>query len=148
MNVILLEKINNLGALGDEVSVKSGFGRNYLIPQGKALAATTANVEMFKARRAELEKVAQESLQAAQSRAEQLNGTSITIARKAGNEGKMFGSVTNQDIAEAITNAGSVVEKREVRLPMGAIREIGEYDIDIAVHSDVAAQIKLVIEAE
>ncbi|MCW8931789.1 MAG: 50S ribosomal protein L9 [Gammaproteobacteria bacterium] len=148
MNVILLEKINKLGQLGDQVSVKAGFGRNYLIPQGKALPATEANVKMFEGRRAELEAAAAESLGAANARAEGLNDKEVVIVRKAGEEGRMFGSVSNADIAEALTAAGASVEKREVRMPEGAIRELGEYEIAIHLHSDVDAIVKIIVEAE
>jgi len=148
MNVILLEKINKLGALGDQVSVKAGFGRNFLIPQGKALPATEANVKMFEGRRAELEAAAAESLGSANARAEELNGKEVVIVRKAGEEGRMFGSVNNTDVAEALVAAGAKVEKREVRMPEGAIRELGEYDIDIHLHSDVNATVKVIVEAE
>ena len=148
MNVILLEKINKLGALGDQVSVKAGFGRNYLIPQGKALPATESNVKMFEARRAELEAAAADSLGAASARAEGLNGKEVVIVRKAGEEGRMFGSVNNTDVAEALVAAGAQVEKREVRMPEGAIREIGEYEIDIHLHTDVNVTVKVIVEAE
>ena len=148
MNVILLEKINKLGALGDQVSVKAGFGRNFLIPQGKALPATEANVAMFEGRRAELEAAAAESLGSANARAEELNGKEVVIVRKAGDEGRMFGSVNNTDVAEALVAAGAKVEKREVRMPEGAIRELGEYDIDIHLHTDVNATVKVIVEAE
>ncbi len=148
MNIILLEKINKLGQLGDQVSVKSGFGRNYLIPQGKALPATDANIKMFETRRAELEASAAELLSAATKRAETLSGKEVVIVRKAGDEGRMFGSVTNGDISEALTAAGEVVEKREVRMPEGAIRELGEYEIDIHLHTDVNATVKVLVEAE
>lgn len=148
MNIILLEKINKLGALGDQVSVKAGFGRNYLIPHGKALPATEANVKMFEERRAELEANADESLAAAATRAEVLNGTEVVIVRKAGEEGRMFGSVTNGDVAEALNAAGAEVEKREVRMPEGAIRELGEYDIELHLHTDVNATVKIIVEAE
>ncbi|MBF0265183.1 MAG: 50S ribosomal protein L9 [Gammaproteobacteria bacterium] len=148
MNVILLEKINNLGALGDKVNVKPGYGRNFLIPQGKALPATAANVEKFEARRAELEKAAADALADANSRAEQLNGKQFVIVRKSGDEGKMFGSVTNGDIADTITAAGIEIAKREVRLPEGAIRELGEYTVTIHVHTDVNADVTILVEAE
>ena len=148
MNVILLEKINKLGALGDQVSVKAGFGRNYLIPQGKALPATESNVKMFEERRAELESAAADSLNAATKRAEELNDKEVVIVRKAGDEGRMFGSVTNLDVAEALNAAGAKVEKREVRMPEGAIRELGEYDIAIHLHTDVNAIVKVIVEAE
>ena len=148
MNIILLEKINKLGALGDQVSVKAGFGRNYLIPHGKALPATEANVKMFEERRAELEANAAESLAAAAARAEALSGTEVVIVRNAGDEGRMFGSVTNSDVADALNAAGASVEKREVRMPEGAIRELGEYDIELHLHTDVNATVKIIVEAE
>ena len=148
MNVILLEKINKLGALGDQVSVKAGFGRNFLIPKGKALPATDANIKMFEERRAELETEAAKSLAAAEARAEQLNGKEVVIVRKAGDEGRMFGSVSISDIAEALTAAGAEVAKREVRMPEGAIRELGEYDIDIHMHTDVNSTVKVIVEAD
>lgn len=148
MNIILLEKINNLGALGEKVKVKSGYGRNFLIPQGKAIPATAANVEKFESQRAELEKLAAESMASAQVRAEQLNGKEIVIVRKAGDEGRMFGSVTNGDVAESISAAGIEVAKREIRMPSGAIRELGEYEITIHLHSDLNATITLLVEAE
>jgi len=148
MNVILLEKINRLGVLGDQVKVKAGFGRNYLIPQGKALPATKANVEMFESRRAELEKAAAESMASAQARADQLNGKEVVIVRKAGDEGRMFGSVNNQDVADALTAAGNEVAKREVRMPEGAIRELGEYELQLHLHTDVNASVKVIVEAE
>jgi large subunit ribosomal protein L9 len=148
MNVILLEKINNLGALGEKVKVKSGYGRNFLIPQGKAIPATTANVEKFESQRAELEKLAAESMGLANTRAEQINGKEIVIVRKAGEEGRMFGSVTNTDVADAITATGIEVAKREIRMPSGAIRELGEYEITIHLHSDVNATVTILVEAE
>ena len=148
MNVILLEKINKLGELGEQVSVKAGFGRNYLIPQGKALPATETNVKMFEERRAELEAAAAEAVSAANARAETLEGKEVVIVRKAGDEGRMFGSVTNHDVAEALTVAGTAVEKREVRMPEGAIRELGEYDIEIHLHTDVNTTVKVIVEAE
>lgn len=148
MEVILLEKIANLGGLGDKVSVKAGYGRNYLLPKGKAVAATAAKIAEFEARRAELEKAAAEKLSAAKGRAEVLNNLSVTIAHKAGDEGKLFGSVGTQNIAEALTQAGSKVERHEVRLPEGAIRQVGEYEIDIELHSDVVATVKLTVVAE
>lgn len=148
MNVILLEKINKLGELGEQVSVKAGFGRNYLIPEGKALPATEANVKMFEERRAELEAAAAEAVSAANARAETLEGKEVVIVRKAGDEGRMFGSVTNHDVAEALTVAGTAVEKREVRMPEGAIRELGEYDIEIHLHTDVNTTVKVIVEAE
>lgn len=148
MNIILLENINNLGKLGDQVKVKAGYGRNYLIPQGKALPATKHNIEVFEARRAELEKLAQDTLQAARDKAQSLNGMEVIISRKAGDEGRMFGSVNNQDIAEAISANGVEVAKREVRMPAGAIRELGEYEINIHLHAEVDATVKVIIQAE
>ncbi len=148
MNVILLEKINKLGALGDQVAVKAGFGRNYLIPQGKALPATEANIKMFEERRADLEAQAAKTLSAAEARMAVLSGKEVVIVRKAGDEGRMFGSVTNNDIADALTAAGAEVAKREVRMPQGAIRELGEYDIEIYLHTDVNLTVKVIVEAE
>jgi len=149
MEVILLENIVNLGTLGDKVDVKSGFGRNYLLPQGKAVPATAANVAEFEARRAELEKIAAETLAAAEARAEAINALGqISIGANAGEEGKLFGSVGTRDIAEAITAAGAEVDKAEVRLPDGALRELGEYEIDIQVHGEVTATIALAVVPE
>jgi large subunit ribosomal protein L9 len=148
MNVILLEKINKLGALGDRVSVKAGFGRNYLIPQGKALPATEANVKMFEARHAELKAEAAKALAAAEARVEQLKDREVVIVRKAGDEGRMFGSVSNSDVAEALIAAGADVAKREVRMPAGPIRELGEYEIEIHLHTDVSSTVTVIVEAE
>ncbi len=148
MDVILLEKVGKLGGLGDQVSVKSGYGRNFLIPFGKAVAATKSNIESFGARRAELEKAAAEKLASAQARAEKLNELTVTIEANAGDEGKLFGSIGTRDIAEAATKAGVEVAKAEVRLPNGAVRELGEFDVAIQVHSDVTATIKLIVVAE
>lgn len=148
MEVILLEKIANLGAMGDKVNVKPGYGRNFLIPQGKAAAATAENIAEYEARRAELEKAAAEALAAAEARRDQLADKVITIASMAGEEGKLFGSVGTADIAHAITEAGVSVERNEVRLPEGAFRAVGEYDVLIQLHTDVDATIKLQIEAE
>jgi large subunit ribosomal protein L9 len=148
MEVILLEKIGKLGVLGDKVAVKSGYGRNYLIPYGKAVPATTNNVAEFETRRAELEKIAAEKLTAAQARAEQLNDKEVTITSKSGDEGKLFGSIGVRDIADAVTAAGVEVNKSEVRLPEGPLRAVGEYDITIHVHSDVNAIVKLSVVAE
>jgi large subunit ribosomal protein L9 len=148
MEVILLEKIANLGAMGDKVNVKPGYGRNFLIPQGKAAAATAENIAEYEARRAELEKAAAEGLAAAEARRDQLADKVITIASMAGEEGKLFGSVGTADIAHAITEAGVSVERNEVRLPEGAFRAVGEYDVLIQLHTDVDATIKLQIEAE
>ena len=148
MEVILLEKVGKLGALGDKVTVKAGFGRNYLIPYGKAVPANDANIAEFEARRADLEKAAADKLGAAQARAEELNEKSVTITSKAGDEGKLFGSIGVRDVADATTAAGVEVSKSEVRLPSGPIREVGEYDVAIQLHSDVTATIKLSVVAE
>jgi large subunit ribosomal protein L9 len=148
MEVILLEKIANLGAMGDKVNVKPGYGRNFLIPQGKAAAATAENIAEYEARRAELEKAAAEALAAAEARRDQLVDKVITIASMAGEEGKLFGSVGTADIAHALTEAGVAVERNDVRLPEGAFRAVGEYDVQIQLHTDVDATIKLLIEAE
>ena len=148
MEVILLEKIENLGAMGDRVSVKPGYGRNFLIPQGKAAPATAENIAEFEARRAELEKSATESLAAAAARRDQLDGMTVTLKANAGEEGKLFGSVGTADISHALNEAGVAVEKHEVRLPMGAYRQTGEYDVLLHLHTDVNVTVKLVIEAE
>ena len=148
MEVILLEKVANLGALGSKVNVKAGYGRNFLIPQGKAVPATAANLEAFEARRAELERQEAEILAAAQARAEQLATLAVVIAAKSGDEGKLFGSVGTRDIADAITTAGIAVVKTEVRLPNGAFRNTGEYKIALQLHSDVMAEVALTVVAE
>lgn len=149
MEVILLDKIAKLGGLGDKVTVKSGYARNYLLPQGKAVFASKANVEHFEARRAELEKQLAEALSAAQARADKLAALGeVTIAAKAGDEGKLFGSIGTKDIADAITEAGVEIVKAEVRLPLGTIRETGEFDIAVHLHTDVDTSIKLVVIAE
>ena len=148
MDVILLEKIDRLGTLGDVVSVKPGYARNFLLPSGKAKIATEENVKELEARRAELEKLAAEALAAAQVRAEKLNGMSVEITSKAGTEGKLFGSIGTADIADAIKAAGVEVEKKEVRLPTGAIRMADEYDIDLHLHTDVDATVKVVVIGE
>lgn len=149
MNVILLENISNLGGLGDQVQVKAGFGRNYLIPQGKAVPATRDNVAQFEARRAELEAAAATLVGAAEARAEAINALEVvTVTATAGEEGKLFGSVGTRDIAEVVTAAGCDIDKSEVRLPEGALRELGEYEIAIQVHSHVTATINLAIVAD
>lgn len=145
MQVILLEKVGKLGELGDKVAVKAGFGRNYLIPYGKAVPATSANVADFESRRAELEAAAVERRGGAEARAAKLAEVSITIEAKSGEEGKLFGSVGTRDIAEAITAAGVEVSKSEVRLPNGVLREIGEFDVDVQLHSDITQIVKLTI---
>jgi large subunit ribosomal protein L9 len=149
MEVILLENIGNLGVLGDKVDVKPGYGRNFLIPQGKAVPATVDNVAKFEARRAELEAAAAETLSAAQARADALAAlAAVEIAATAGEEGKLFGSVGTRDIAEALTAAGCEVDKAEVRLPEGAIRELGEFEIMIQLHAEVSTTVAIQIIAE
>ena len=149
MEVILLEKIGKLGALGDKVTVKSGYGRNYLIPQGKAVPATADNVATFEARRAELETNAAEVVAAAEVRAGQLQELGqITIEANAGEEGKLFGSVGTRDIADAVTAAGVELNKAEIRLPDGALREVGEYEVTVHLHADVDATVLLAVVAE
>ena len=149
MEVILLDKIAKLGGLGDKVSVKSGYARNYLLPKGKAVFASAANVEHFEARRAELEAKLADVLTTAQARAAKIvELAEVTIASKAGDEGKLFGSIGTRDIADAITAAGVEVAKAEVRLPLGAIRETGEFDIAIHLHTDVDTSIKVIVIAQ
>lgn len=148
MEVILLKKVENLGALGHVVSVRPGYARNYLIPQGKAKAATKANVAEFEARRAELEAEAEATLRAAQARRDQLADMVLTIKAVAGNEGKLFGSVSNIEIAEAIQAAGVDVERREVRMPQGPIRHLGEFEVGLHLHTEVDASVKVIVEAE
>lgn len=148
MNVILLEKVQNLGDLGEQVNVKAGYGRNFLIPKGKAVSATKDNVTKFEARRAELEKVAAEKLAAAVARKASIEAVAITIAQQAGDEGKLFGSIGTHDIADAITAAGVAVSKSEVRLPEGVLRHTGDYDVNIELHSDVVAVVKLSVVPE
>lgn len=149
MEVILLENIGNLGALGDKVDVKAGYGRNFLIPQGKAVPATEQNVAKFEARRAELEAAAAETLAAAQARGDALTALgAVEIGATAGEEGKLFGSVGTRDIAEALTAAGCEVDKSEVRLPEGAIRELGDFEIMIQLHAEVATSVAIRIVAE
>ena len=149
MEIILLDKVANLGGLGDKVTVKSGYARNFLFPQGKAVPATKVNVEKFEARRAELEAKIAGQHAAAQARADKIAALGeVTIASPAGDEGKLFGSVGTRDIAAAITAAGVEVTKSEVKLPVGTLRETGEFEIDLQIHSDVTATIKLVIIQE
>lgn len=148
MQVILLEKIGKLGNLGDQVNVKGGYGRNFLIPFGKAVPATKTNVAEFEARRADLEATAAEKRSVADARAEKLAALTVTIEANSGDGGKLFGSIGTRDIADALTGAGIEVSKSEVRLPNGAIREIGEFDVAIQVHSDITASIKLVVTAQ
>jgi large subunit ribosomal protein L9 len=141
MEVILLEKITNLGNLGDKVAVKSGYGRNFLIPKGKAVMATTKKIAEFELRRSELEKAASEKMLVAQQKAATLAKLEIIIAHKAGEEGRLFGSVGTHTIADAIIAAGEQIEKQDVRLPHGTIRHIGEYSVDIHLHTDVTASV-------
>ncbi len=148
MEVILLEKVNKLGDLGDKVNVKSGYGRNFLIPQKKAVPATAAHLEEFEAKRAEFEKAEKDSLEAAEIRAKSISELTVTIARNAGAEGKLFGSVNNGDIASAVTEAGVELEKREVRMPEGPLHEIGEFVVGLHLHADVDASVKINIIAE
>ncbi len=149
MEVILLEKVENLGNLGDKVAVKPGYGRNYLIPSGKAAAATVRNLVKFEERRAELEKASAESLLAAQARADALRSLAmITINSKAGEEGKLFGSVGTTDISQGFTEAGVAVGKHELRLPNGPLRHLGEHEITIHLHTDVNVTVKIVVAAE
>jgi len=148
VNVILLEPVVNLGELGDEVAVKGGYARNFLIPQHKAVRATAENRAMFEERRAELERAAQEKLGAAEARASKLEGMSVTVVVKAGEEGKLYGSVGTQDIADAVTAKGVEIEKSEVKLPEGVIRALGEYQIDVQLHSDVFQTIQVNVVEE
>ncbi len=147
MEIILLEKINNLGVLGDRIKVKPGYARNYLIPKGKATTATVANISRFEARRAELERVAAEQLAWAKERAEQLAELIVTLSVKTGSEGRLFGSVGAADIANAVSAAGIELQKNEVRLS-GPIRQIGEYDVSVHLHNEVKSQIRVNVIAE
>ncbi len=145
MDVILLKKVGGLGELGDKVVVRPGYGRNYLIPTGLAAPATEANLKAFEARRADLEREAASALASAVARQQRLEGMSVTIARKAGDEGRLFGSVGTGDIATAITEAGVEVSKAEVRLPAGVLRAIGEHEVALHLHPDVDTTIRLEI---
>lgn len=150
MQVILLEKIVNLGNLGDVVKVKDGFARNYLIPSKRARRATEAAIKEFEARRADLEKAAADRLTAAQSVGERLAGKTVTVAQKAGVDGRLFGSVTNFDIAEGLKKLGFEIQKSQIRLPNGPLKTVGEHTVSVAAHSDVVVdiQISVVPEAE
>ncbi|MDK2124670.1 50S ribosomal protein L9 [Parachitinimonas caeni] len=148
MQIILLEKVANLGQLGDVVKVKDGYARNFLIPQGKAKRATDAALKEFEARRAELEKRQAEILADAQQRAAKLEGATVSISQKAGVDGRLFGSVTNHDIAEAICASGVQVVKAEVRLPEGPFKAVGEYEVTVALHHDVVANVKVAVVAQ
>lgn len=146
MQIILLDKVTNLGGLGDKVNVKAGYARNYLVPQGKAVPATKQNIEYFDARRAELEAKLAETLAAAKARADKISALgTVTIATKAGEGGKLFGSIGARDIADAITAAGQAVAKSEIRLPEGVLRTIGEHTVALQIHSEVSASITITI---
>jgi large subunit ribosomal protein L9 len=147
MEIILLQKVDNVGGIGDRVRVKSGYARNYLIPQGKATLATAANIAKFESRRAELEAKAAGELAAAQARAKKLEGLKIKIEMQAGTEGKLFGSVGTLDIAEAVGKKGVEIERSEVRLPDGPLRVVGEHHIELHLHADVNVGLTVVIEA-
>jgi large subunit ribosomal protein L9 len=148
MDVILLTKVANLGNIGDRVKVKSGYGRNFLLPKGKATLATPENVKRFEARRAELEKIAREQFQDAESRAAAFKEFKLQITAKAGTEGKLFGSIGTADIAEACTNAGHKLARSEVRLPTGPLRTVGDHMITLHLHTDIDVQLPVVITAE
>jgi large subunit ribosomal protein L9 len=148
MEVILLQKVANLGNIGDKVKVRSGFGRNFLLPQGKATLATPANVAKFEARRAELERAAREHLVGAEERRDAMKDFKLTITAKAGTEGKLFGSIGTSDIAEAATRQGFKVARSEVRLPNGSIRMVGEHVVTLHLHADVDVQLPVTIVAE
>jgi large subunit ribosomal protein L9 len=148
MEVILLDKVGRLGAIGDKVTVKSGYGRNYLLPQGKAVSATAKNIADFQERRAGLEATAAAKIAEATARAEKLAELTVTIAANAGDEGRLFGSIGTRDIADAISAAGVTVAKSEVRLPQGVLRETGAYDIDVQLHAEVVQSVKLNVIAE
>ncbi len=148
MDVILLQKVANLGNIGDRVKVRSGFGRNFLLPQGKATLATPDNVARFEARRAELEKLAREQLASAEERAAAMKDFKLLISAKAGTEGKLFGSIGTADIAEACTRQGFKVERSEVRLPNGPLRMIGEHTVNLHLHADIDVPVSVSIVAE
>lgn len=148
MEIILLEKIDNLGAMGDKVNVKNGYGRNYLIPQGKGVPATEENIADYESRRAELEAAATATLGEAEARRDKLVDMALNIKANAGEEGKLFGSVGTSDIVSAVAANDVVIEKHEVRLPNGAFHQLGEYEVELHLHTDVNVTIKLVIEAE
>ena len=148
MQVILLEKVANLGNLGDVVKVKDGYARNFLIPTRQARRATEAAIKEFEAKRAELEKVAAEKLAAAQALGEKIAGTTVTISQKAGVDGRLFGSVTNADIADALTKAGTAIVKSQVRLPNGPLKTVGEFPVSVAPHTDVVVEVTVEVVAE
>jgi large subunit ribosomal protein L9 len=148
MQIILMEKMANLGNLGDIVKVKDGFARNYLIPHGKAKRATEANLKAFEARRAELEKAQADALTAAQARGAKLDGLTIQIAQKAGVDGRLFGSVTNYDIVDSLKKQGFEIERSQVRMPQGPLKQVGEYDVPVVLHPDVSVAIKVSVVSE
>ena len=148
MQVILMEKVVNLGALGDVVKVKDGYARNFLIPHGKAKRATEANLKEFEGRRAELEKKAAEALAASQERAAKLEGLMVQVTRKAGPDGRLFGSVTNADIAEALGAQGITVAKAEIRMPQGPLKQVGDYPVTLQLHTDVVAHVTVSVLGE
>lgn len=148
MEVILLEKVRNLGNLGDTVKVRSGFGRNYLIPHGKAVIANDKNKASFEARRAELEKHAADELTKAQARAQTMQGATVQIVAKAGEEGKLFGSIGTVDIAEAMTQNGFPLERAEIHLPAGPLKHIGDFEIPVSLHTEVNFKIHVSVVAE
>ncbi len=148
MQVILLEKVVNLGALGEVVKVKDGYARNFLIPQKKARRATDSNVKEFEAKRAELEKAAADKLAASQTAGEKLNGFTVQLAQKAGVDGRLFGSVTNHDISEALSKQGFAVAKSQVRMPTGPLKTVGEHKVQVALHTDVVVDVNVTVTAE
>jgi large subunit ribosomal protein L9 len=143
-----MEKVENLGDLGEKVSVKAGFARNYLVPTGKAKFATAANLAEFEAKRAELEKIAAEALTAAEARKAKAEGLKVVITGKAGTEGKLFGSIGPREVAEAVTAAGLEVEKKEIRMPEGPIRTVGEFEVGLHLHTDVDVTLNITVDAE
>jgi large subunit ribosomal protein L9 len=148
MQVILMEKVANLGELGDVVKVKDGFARNFLIPHGKAKRATEANLKAFESRRAELEKAQAETLAKAKERGAKLDGLTVQITQKAGPDGRLFGSVTNYDIVEALQKQGHEVERANIRMPQGPLKQVGDYPLQIALHTDVTASITVSVLGE
>jgi large subunit ribosomal protein L9 len=148
MEIILMQKVANLGNIGDRVKVKAGYGRNFLLPQGKATLATAENIAKFEARRAEFEKSAKEELSNAQARAAKLDGIKLQLTAKAGGEGKLFGSIGTTDVAEALKKAGHTVERSQVRMPNGPIRQAGEHVVQLHLHTDVNVDLPLIIVGE
>ena len=148
MQIILLEKIANVGNLGDVVKVRDGYARNFLIPHGKAKRATPANLQAIEARRTELEQVAGEKLATAQAQAEKLEGSTLRIAQKAGVDGRLFGSVTNADVVEALKKQGVEIEKSMVRMPSGPLKQVGEHPVSIVLHTDVTAHVTVNVVGE